>query len=105
MRSTLGRLLWVGLLGWSTAGCHTMRFRVADRPPAQVVAEHKSFFLWGLVPTEVVDVSTKCPHGAVAIMEQTGFVDGLANLVTIGVWSPRSSTYYCAAAPAAEAQP
>lgn len=95
-------LLGVALL---SAGCFTMRFRVADQPHAQVVSEHKSFFLFGLVPTKVVDVSTKCPHGVVAIREQVGFMDGLATIFTLGIWSPRSSTYYCAAAPAAEAQP
>jgi hypothetical protein len=82
-----------------------MRFRLTDQPPAHVVEERKSFFLWGFVPSKVVDVTTKCPHGAVAIMEETGFVDGVGTIFTLGIWTPRSSTYYCAAAQGAKVQP
>jgi hypothetical protein len=79
------------------AGCHTMRFELADGPVGQTVTERKHYFLEGLVPTRVIDVTAHCPNGAVAIMEETTFVDGLLGLVTLDVWTPRSSTYYCRA--------
>ena len=77
------------------AGCHTMRFELVDEPAAHVVSEHKSYFLWGLAPTVDVNVLDKCPNGAAAVWERTTFTDGLMSLPTLGIWSPRSTKYYC----------
>jgi Bor protein len=88
--------LLLGLVA-STTACHTMRFDVGSGPVSEVVYERKSFFLGGIGPTRKVDVRVHCPNGAVAIREQTTFVDGLFNLITLGIWAPRSSWYYCAA--------
>lgn len=76
-------------------GCHTMRFNVSSGEHATIVEERKSFYLWGLVPTQQVDVSTRCPAGVSAIREETTFSDGLFGLLTIGIWQPRSSWYHC----------
>lgn len=85
------------LMTWSilVAGCHTMRFELMDKPHDRVVYERKSFFLWGLVPTQSVDVGTRCPAGVAAVRERTTFTDGLLGALTLGVWQPRSSWYYC----------
>jgi hypothetical protein len=72
-----------------------MRFEVADRDHANVVYDRKAFFVWGLAPTKEVDVATHCPYGVAAIREETTFVDGLLGLVTLGIYQPRSSWYYC----------
>ncbi len=79
----------------TAAGCHTMRFELVNEPAASVVSEHKSYFLWGLAPTMDVNVLDKCPNGAAAVREQTTFLDGLMGLPTLGIWSPRSTKYYC----------
>ena len=77
------------------SGCHTMHFEVSSDPHERVVYDRKSFFLWGLVPTREVDVSAHCPGGVAAIREETRFSDGLLEFVTLGIWQPRSSWYYC----------
>jgi hypothetical protein len=77
------------------AGCHTMRFELSDARHEEVVYERKSFFFWGLAPTLEVDVATRCPAGVAAIRERTTFTDGLLGLMTLGIWQPRSSWYYC----------
>jgi len=77
------------------AGCHTLRFNVADVPPGSVLKERKSFFFWGLAPTKRVDMREKCPTGVATITEETNFVDGLCDLVTLGIWTPRSTYYSC----------
>jgi len=92
-------LILLCVCGAVTTGCHTMRFELTNIPADHVVHEQKSFFLWGLVPTRVVNVSEKCPNGAAAVMEETRFVDGLGDFFTLGIWTPRSSTYYCRPAP------
>jgi hypothetical protein len=78
--------------------CHSMRFEVAEGPAADVVHDRKTFFLGGLVNTQTVDVSQFCPNGAVAISEETTFLDGVLNFFTLSIYSPRSSYYHCAAA-------
>lgn len=72
------------------------------------VHDRKSFWLGGLFPTREVDVSQHCPYGAWRVREEISFVDGLFNLLTLGIWSPRSSWYYCREAPSqqpAQAEP
>jgi hypothetical protein len=90
MRSLILLVLVVGL-----SGCHTMRFEVSNEPHQRVVFHRKSFFFWGLAPTREVDVSVYCPAGVAAIREQTQLSDGFFDLITLGIWEPRSSWYYC----------
>ena len=92
-------LLWLiaVLAVMALPACHTMRFELANEPSARIIVERKSYYLWGLAPTKTVDVRQRCPHGAVAVMEETTFVDGLLSLPTLGIWEPRSSTFYCRA--------
>jgi len=94
----LKRLIFFLLIAGGAA-CHTMQFEVTDQRESQVVFERKHFFLWGLVPTVEVDVRQHCPNGLAAVREQTTFVDGLFDFFTLGIWSPRSSWYYCLPAP------
>jgi len=75
--------------------CHTMRFELDRANHDRRVYERKSFFLWGLAPTCRVDVGRRCPYGAAAISERTTFTDGLLGVATLGIWSPRSTWYYC----------
>jgi hypothetical protein len=83
-------------------GRHTMRFRLVDEPVGAVVSDTHSYFLWGLVPTVDVDVLEKCPYGAVAVVDGT---PGLhAWVPTLGLWSRRSTMYYCRQPPAPEAE-
>lgn len=91
-RNTALMLLAALLLG----ACHTMRFEVGDGQVGEVKHDRKAFFLGGLVPTKHVDVHQFCPTGAVAVSEETTFVDGLFSFFTLSIYTPRSSTYYCA---------
>ena len=79
-------------------GCHSMRFDIApERPVSEVVYQRKAFFLGGLAPTREVVLTDHCPHGVVAVREEQTFVDGLLSLVTLSIYTPRSSWYECAA--------
>lgn len=90
------RALVICLGAACVVGCHTMTFEVSDEPTSAVVAETNHYFMWGLVPPRLIDVSEKCPAGAVEIREQTTFLNGICNAVTLGFWFPRSVTYTCA---------
>ncbi len=91
MKQLLLTLLLVGTL----SGCHTMRFNVsrdASTPPISVM---KSYFIYGLVPTRKIDLAQYCPNGTAAIVEDTTFLDGFCSIITLGIWTPRTSLYYC----------
>jgi hypothetical protein len=77
------------------AGCHTMRFELEQTADTREVHDRHSYFFWGLVPTKVIDVREKCASGVVALRENTSFLDGLLGLPSFGIWSFRSTTYYC----------
>lgn len=86
----------VAIASLLATACHSMRFEVGNGPEVNVVHDRKTYWLGGLVNTQRVDVSQFCPAGAVAIREETTFVDGLLGLVTLSIYTPRSSYYHCA---------
>ena len=95
IRRTAAKLALVaGIL--ASAGCHTLHFHVSDAPydPTPVV-DRKSFWLWATFPLRDVDVRVFCPEGVSAIEEKTTFSDGLFSSLTLGIYSPRTSYYYC----------
>lgn len=95
IRRTAAKLaLIAGIL--ASAGCHTFHFHVSDAPydPAPVV-DRKSFWLFAMYPLRDVDVRVFCPEGVSAIAEKTTFSDGLFSSLTLGIYSPRTSYYYC----------
>jgi hypothetical protein len=95
MRTTAGLLLCALALG----GCYKATF-IRD-PQAVRGEEHDewtSFFIFGLVGEQTLDVHQFCPDGRVAEV-QTGanFLTGLVSLVTIGIYTPRKVYVTCAA--------
>lgn len=97
MRERGGILIVALAAAIAASGCHSMRFWVADGRPERVEYDWHHFFFWGLTPAKQVDVREHCPGGAVAIREETTFWDGLCSTFTLGIWTPRSSWYSCAA--------
>jgi len=96
MKQWMRRPILLALLAMLSAGCHTVRFELSDPTGAQVVRKQNHFWFFGLAPgNREVDVRQYCPAGAAAIREQTGFVDGLISLLTIGIFETRTAWYYC----------
>ena len=87
----------------ASTGCHTFRFHVSDAPydPTPVV-DRKTFWLFAMFPLRDVDVRAFCPEGVSAIEEKTTFSDGLFSSLTLGIYSPRTSYYFCRLPRAAE---
>jgi hypothetical protein len=88
------------LVALALSGCHTMRFEIVNAPHAKVVRHQKTFLFAGLLPRQRrVDVSHFCPHGVSQVREQTTSDDALIGAFTLGIWTPRSSWYYCLPGP------
>jgi hypothetical protein len=74
-----------------------MRFNIAPGLVGAEVTERQSYFFWGLVPTARNDVLERCPTGVVAIRQSPGDTGALAWMPMLGLWSRRSTTYFCRA--------
>jgi Bor protein len=89
------------------AGCHTIRLDISKAPSAQQpIVDRKTFWFFG-ASRQDVDVRAFCPDGVAAIEEETTFTDGLFGNLTLGIYTPRTSYYWCrlASPPAAAPAP
>jgi Bor protein len=96
MRTFAGRGLLLCAL--ALGGCYKATF-IRD-PQVLRGEEHDdwtSFFVFGLVGEQTLDVKQFCPDGRFAEI-QTGanFLTGLVSLVTIGIYTPRKVYVTCA---------
>ena len=67
------------------------------------VVQHKwvSTWIFGLVEAKPIDARLSCPTGVATIDTQTSFVNGLAAMITLGIWDPQTVTITCASGTAA----
>jgi Bor protein len=87
------------LVATGAIGCYKATF-IAN-PQVVRGADHdqwNSFFLWGLVGEETLDVRQFCSGGQVAqVRTGANFLTGLVSFVTIGIYAPRMAYVWCAA--------
>ena len=51
-----------------------------------------SFFLWGVVGEEKIDLDKVCPQGFARIRDMKTFGDGVLSYLTLGIYSPRTAS-------------
>jgi hypothetical protein len=89
------------------AGCYKATF--ISSPNVVRGADHdqwNSFFLWGLVGQETLEVRQFCSGGQVAqVRTGANVLTGLVSFVTLGIYAPRMSYVWCAAGPAGNGAP
>ena len=78
------------------AGCHNVRYDTGRPASQRVVTVPANFFLWGLVGEKVIDLDAACPEGAAHWRNQATVVDAAIDVLTLGLWSPRTVTVTCA---------
>ena len=94
MRRALAVLVAVSLV--ALAGCHNVRYDTGRPPSDRVVNVPVNFFLWGLVGQKVVDLDAACPEGAATWQNRATVTDALLDVITLGIWSPRTVSITCA---------
>ena len=78
------------------AGCHASRFD-AGRPPTQRKWEKTiHFWMWGFQGDGRVDLDAACPEGVASFQAEATALGWVAQVVTLGFWSPRRVTVVCA---------
>jgi hypothetical protein len=68
------------------------------RAPSQTIVDKPwvTTWLWGLVAAEPIDVRRECPSGTAIIETETSFMNGLASVVTLGIFTPQHVRVTCA---------
>ncbi len=78
------------------AACHTVRYD-AGRPASQRRWEKTvHFYLWGLAGKPRVDLDAACPEGVARFRSEATALHWIAEVATIGIWSPRRVVVECA---------
>ena len=104
--------LFAGLVALGVSGCYKATFMA--NPNAVKGQDHdqwNSFFLWGLVGTETLDVRQFCGNGQIAqVRTGANVLTVLVSAVTLGIYAPRMAYVWCVAgapagAPAAATPP
>jgi hypothetical protein len=98
---SIRRAFLAALFAVMATGCYKATF--ISNPQVVKGADHdqwNSFFLWGLVGEETLDVRQFCSGGQVAqVRTGANFLTGLVSFVTIGIYAPRMAYVWCAANP------
>jgi Bor protein len=92
------RVARVGALG-VLVGCYHVRVETG-LPLTQAVYEDKwaTGYLWGLIPPHLVTTAVKCSNGVALFETKHSFLNEMASLVTIGIYTPMEIRVTCASA-------
>lgn len=104
------RIALAVLAALALAGCHAVRYDAGRPASARRWEKTIHFWLWGFAGDGRVDLDAACPEGVASFKSEATALGWVAQVVTIGFWSPRRVTVTCAdgaaprvaAAPAAE---
>lgn len=92
-----GRALTLAAVCLLASACYHQIVQTGRTPGTTVVQKPwTSMWLWGLVAAQPIDVSQQCRNGIATVETQLTVPNGLVNLVTLGIYSPRSVTVTCA---------
>ncbi len=85
-----------------TAGCYRTVIETGRTPSAQTIdIPWAHSFLGGLVSPNVVEAAARCPSGVAQVVTEHSFVNGVAALITSGIYTPMHITVTCASGQAA----
>ncbi|MGZ8379365.1 MAG: Bor family protein [Gemmatirosa sp.] len=95
MRPT--RIVALALAAIASTGCYHAVVETGRPAGGTIVSRPWTpTFIWGLVAAPEINVASECPRGIARVDTQMSFVNGLAALVTLGIYTPRTVTVTCA---------
>lgn len=77
--------------------CYNARIITKADPSNQVIKkEWASSFIYGLVPPPTVKTMNKCSSGVARIETKLSFLNSIARIFTLGIYTPMTITVTCA---------
>jgi len=92
------RSLVAAALAVLLTGCMVVRYQTS-RTVAEVRTREVNYTFWGLVGSPTFDASELCAHGLARLESEMAPLDVVLASLTLGFWSPRTVSFYCAAEP------
>ena len=90
-------LLFPLLTAAGPSGCFRQTVHSGLTPSETVVQrEMVATWLWGIIPATPIDVRPVCQVGVAKVETQQTFINGLAAVVTLGLYSPQWVRVTCA---------
>jgi hypothetical protein len=83
------------LVALSLAGCQTIKYQTGRTAAPSYVEQDVHFWFWGLVGKPVVDLDAACPQGVAAWRSDAKGGDWLLDVLTLGIYSPRTVVIRC----------
>jgi len=97
----LPKTVIAALTALALAGCHAVRYD-AGRPPSHRRYEKTiHFWMWGFQGDGRVDLDAACPEGVARFHSEATALQWVAQVLTVGFWSPRRVVVVCAEGPPA----
>lgn len=78
------------------AGCHAVRYDAGRKPSQRRYQTNVHFFLWGIAGKPRIDLDLACPEGVASFRNEAGPLHWVAEVATLGIWSPRRVVVECA---------
>lgn len=87
-----------------SVGCYHATIETGRPASTDVIAKPwASSWIYGLVPPATVSAAAECPNGAARVETQISFLNGLVNVLTLGIYTPMNILVTCASAGTAHA--
>jgi hypothetical protein len=89
---------------FASAACYHATIDTGAKPSDTVIEKGwAAGFVYGLVPPDVVETASKCPHGVAKVETQLSFLNQLVGFLTLEIYTPMSIKVTCAATNSADA--
>ncbi|UXZ05690.1 Bor family protein [Moraxella nasicaprae] len=92
------KLLMVGAIAVLSTGCATQNYVLSEGgQAAPTQSEWQHFFVGGIGQEKIQNAAQVCggANKVAKVQTQTTFLNGLANAVGQGIYTPRQSNIYC----------
>ena len=94
MKKKLSNLFFIVLLAMTMSSCYTYTYMVGNGPQSGIELKQKNhYFIYGLAPGGISD-PIQMAGGATdyQVKIEHTFVDGLINAITLGIYTPTTTT-------------
>jgi hypothetical protein len=87
----------LALVAFLGTGCFHQIVQTGQAAGPTVIDKHwDPGWIWGLIANDEVDVRKECPMGVATVETDMSFVNGLASVVTLGIFTPQHVKVTCA---------
>lgn len=95
----MSRTIFAAVAALTLAGCHAVRYDTGRAASQRRYEKTVHFFLWGFAGKPVVDLDAACPEGVARFRNDATALQWVAEVATLGLWSPRRVVVECAEVP------